>query len=411
MRVLHLIDPGSPGGGACTLRLLAEPLARLRSVAQDVFVVGTRAHADLARRCGVRVTGVIPAPINQPALARRALRRAVRHRERSGPYDVIHAWTLASAGLAEVAAPDRARVTTLTVGPVTGLASQVPLMMLRDPATPVLVTSTAVEREYRSIGLRTERLTVMPPGVNPEAVTPTDRAELRRRWEVDDDAFVVGLLSEPACWADARTAVNLVVRVALSGRRVRLILYPGAKRRPESERWAARLGHRDVMVMDDDVAEPWRVMNGLDAAILIGGELNSMDLTGSGSPFSVLTGGGRRLRPMPGIMPLLWVMSAGVPVIAEASDAVRDVIEDGESGLLVDQHDFNGASDRLVRLYDDRTIAGRIGMNARARVRRSFHTSAYCVRLREVYDRLTGRPVERDAVAETPPMVAEVAGG
>ena len=46
----------------------------------------------------------------------------------------------------------------------------------------------------------------------------------------------------------------------------------------------------------------------------MGGQLNSMDLSGTGSPFAFLTGGGRRLRPMPGTLPLLWAMSAAVPL-------------------------------------------------------------------------------------------------
>ena len=100
-----------------------------------------------------------------------------------------------------------------------------------------------------------------------------------------------------------------------------------------------------------DVAEPWRIVHGLDAAMLIGGDLNSMDLRGTGSPFARLTGGGRRLRPMPGIMPLLWAMSAGVPVVAEASDAVRDVVEDGRTGLLVNQHDINAEQRTHIRRH------------------------------------------------------------
>ena len=68
MKVLHLIDPGSPGGGACTLQLLAEAVDRLRSVDSDVLVIGNRAHRDLAYRCGVPVTGVLSPPINHTTL-------------------------------------------------------------------------------------------------------------------------------------------------------------------------------------------------------------------------------------------------------------------------------------------------------------------------------------------------------
>jgi len=393
LRVLHLIEPGAPGGGGCVLRLLAEPLARLRSVEQDVIILGTRAHADLAARCGVDVTGVLTPPVGHAALARRALTRTMRIYERAhGRYDVIHAWTPQSAMLATMAAADHPRLATFNVGPVSGFTTQLLMMLLEEHGMPLMVASSAVEREFRSLGVRPDLLSVLPPAINPESVDLTDRAELRRQWEVDDQTFVIGLLSEPVNWADARTAMNIAARVTATGRTVRLVMHHGATRRAEAERWAARHGHRDLMIVDDAVAEPWRVVRGLDAALVIGGELNSMDLSGTGSPFAMLTGGGRRLRPLPGLLPLLWVMSAGVPVIAEASDAVSDVIEDGQNGLLVGAGDMNAVCDRIIRIYDDPTIAGRIGMQARRCVQERFHVSAYCVRLKEAYERLAGVP-------------------
>ncbi len=395
MKVLHLIDPRSPGGGACTLKLLAEPLHRLGSVKQDVVVIGNRAHGDLARRCGFEPLGTICPPLSHAAYGRKALARTIAFQEdAAGEYDLIHAWTPRAAILATMAAPNRPRLATLSVGPVSGFETQFVSMLIEQREMPLLASSHAVAREYLSMGVDRRLLSVLPPAVNQETVESEDRADLRRRWEVDSQSFVIGLLSEPTNWADARTAVNVITRVAATGRDVKLLLHHSATRRGEAERWAVRLGFRDLIMVDDAVAEPWRVTAGLDAALLIGGELNSVDLSGAGSPFALFTGGGRRLRPMPGVMPLLWAMSAGLPVIAESSDAVTDIIDDGHSGLLVDQDDTNAAADRIIRIQDDPTIAGRIGMQARSLVRRRFHTSAFCVQLKQAYERLIeGRTV------------------
>src|SRR5262245_54529832 len=109
MRILHLIDPASPGGGACTLRLLAEPLTRLPDSVQDVVVIGTAAHVELARRCGVEPLGAINAPARLTCLAVRPLRELIAIRELTvGHYDLVHAWTAPAAALAAVAAPRRA---------------------------------------------------------------------------------------------------------------------------------------------------------------------------------------------------------------------------------------------------------------------------------------------------------------
>jgi hypothetical protein len=83
--------------------------------------------------------------------------------------------------------------------------------------------------------------------------------------------------------------MDVTMRVAATGRRVRVLLHHAAARRAETEQWSAAMDRRDLMIIDDAVAEPWRVVGGIDAALLAGGELNTIDLSGAGSPFAMLT--------------------------------------------------------------------------------------------------------------------------
>ncbi len=76
MRILHLIDPAAPGGGPCTLKLLAETLTRVAG-RHDVLIAGTTDHIALARRCGLAPLGRIRAPLNRPTLARAAIADSV----------------------------------------------------------------------------------------------------------------------------------------------------------------------------------------------------------------------------------------------------------------------------------------------------------------------------------------------
>lgn len=404
MRALHLIDPATPGGGACTLQLLAEVVTRTRSIEHEVILIGSVAHRALAERCGVQPIGHLCPPRFVPTGGRRALRRLIEQRERAlGRYDLIHAWDAHAAMLATLAAPHRKRLAWINVGPVNNFHTQLLNYLLEHHPMPILTASSAVYREYRSMGINATALDVLPPAVHvPDGETPDrpqpvymcDRMTLRERWGVDETTFVVGLLSEPVNWADARHALNAVMRLALTGRDVRLLLHHTATGRIEALSTARQLGCDDVLIVDDEVAEPWRIVNGLDASLLIGGDLNVMNLRDAGSPFSLLFGGGRRVRPMPGVMPLLWSMSAGVPVVAEASDAVRDIVDDQISGLLVKQNDVNAAVDRLMRLYDDPTVGGRIGSAGKLLVQNRFHISSFCVRLRAVYEQIArNRPI------------------
>ena len=398
MRVLHLIDPGSPGGGACTLQLLAEPLSRLNSVRQDVLIIGHERHEQLARECGVEPTGRLTAPFNQPALAGFAgatLKHYIRVSEEArGQYDLIHTWTSRSTLLAAMAAPNRKRVATLAVGPVNSFVMQLLGAVLEYRPCPLLATSKSVRRDYIAMGLDAEMIDVLQPAVHPEAVELTDRATLRTRWGVEPETFVVGLLAEPVNWCDAKAAVRILALAAESKRDVRLVMHPKANRRIDAQAWAEKIGLDDRLIVDDEIAVPWKVVNGLDAALLLGDDTSTFDLRQRGSAFSLLFGGGRALRPMPGVMPALWAMGAGVPVIADATAAAHEFIRDGVTGLLVNQHDQNQAADRLCRLYDDRTIGGRIGSAARRQVSERHHVSAYCVRLKDVYERIVeGREV------------------
>ncbi|MEM7228179.1 MAG: glycosyltransferase [Planctomycetota bacterium] len=389
MRVLHLIDPGSPGGGACTLQLVADATERLTSVHQDVLIFGHHGHMQLARRSGVTPAGQLSGPRGLPHAGRRGLEEWIEHQENAfDAYDVVHAWTPRMAILATLAAPRHRRLATLSVGPISGLRSQLLIHLLKKNPMPLLATSPAVMAEYVAMGLPEPQLGVLPPAVHAQTIDSAGRDELRDRWGVDDDTMVVGLLSEPVNWADAHAAMHMVMRVAVTGRRVRLLLHPTAYRRAEAEWLVRSFGDTDLMIIDDEAAEPWRVVNGLDTALLLGGPMNMMDLRGAETPWSFFLGGGRRMRPMPGIMPLLWAMASGKPVIAEASQAVADIIQDGVNGFLVNQHDINSVCDRIIRIHDDLTIANRVGANARQTVRQRFHISAYAVRLKETYERI-----------------------
>lgn len=394
MRVLHVVDPGSPGGGACTLQLMAAPLARLTSVRQDVLLVGNGRHERLAERCGVPVTGRLTAPRHQPVMAGflgGAFRRFVRSREEVfGRYDLVHAWTARSALLAAIAAPARRRVATLTIGPVNGFLMRLLARAIDSHPTFLLATSVAVKRDYIAAGVGARHLDVLRPAVHPEAVEDgsDDRDHVRRRWGVDERSFVIGLLCEPVSWSDARRAAVVLSLAAEAGRDVRLVVHPAAQRRVEAVRWLMRIGHAHRLIVDEQLAEPWRCVHGLDAALILGDDTTTPDVSEGGSPFSLLFGGGRALRPMPGVMPALWAMATGVPVIAERSLAMQEVIDHDHTGLLVDQRDINAAASCVVRLFDDPGAGSRLGQAARASIHRAHHVSAYCVQLKEVYERV-----------------------
>ena len=111
----------------------------------------------------------------------------------------------------------------------------------------------------------------------------------------------------------------------------------------------------------------------------------------------LLLGGDRRRRPAPSVLPMLWAMAAGRPVVAEAHGGTMWILGDAEAtgaGMLVPPADVSRAAEGIARFHDDRSVAERTGELGRRVVEGRFHVSAFCVRLRDAWTRLVeDRPV------------------
>ena len=64
--------------------------------------------------------------------------------------------------------------------------------------------------------------------------------------------------------------------------------------------------------------------------------------------------------------------ATGLPVISTRHAGIPDVIVEGETGFLVDEHDVEGMAQYMLRVAHDPGLAGRLGRAARLRVERYF---------------------------------------
>jgi glycosyltransferase involved in cell wall biosynthesis len=72
---------------------------------------------------------------------------------------------------------------------------------------------------------------------------------------------------------------------------------------------------------------------------------------------------------------ILEAMAMGVPVVATSITAIPELIEDGETGLLVPPNDAAALAEALDRLIADPELRRRLAANARARVAERFDVS------------------------------------
>ncbi len=372
MRILHLIDPDPREAGACVLGLAADVLARLDHHRHDVLIIGDTSRLMLAACCGLRPLGGIPATLGRTALAKRGLARFLHADEIvNGGYDLIHAWTMPAAVVAASARPWQ----TIIAGPLTSppgpSMSKRAIMRINRCAVRVLVATPQLHRDWITVGVDPLLCTSQIPGagVDRQRVAPEDRAMFRGRWGVDETTFVVGLVGEPQLRVDTQTAVTAAVRVIHTGRAVKLIVHHAAGLRLAATRWVDPLGIGDLLVIEDDLAQPWTVAPGLDAALVVSRSPRA-------TPF--------RHAPC-GLLAPLWMMAASVPIIAGSNQTVADLLEHERSGLLVQPGDVNAIARGILRLHDDAALSKRLSQAAQELVNSQFDPTTFAQSLDDIY--------------------------
>lgn len=64
--------------------------------------------------------------------------------------------------------------------------------------------------------------------------------------------------------------------------------------------------------------------------------------------------------------------AAGVPVVSTRHAGIPDVVIDGQTGLLVDEHDVGGMAQAMLKLLEDRQLAAEMGARGREFILKNF---------------------------------------
>lgn len=82
---------------------------------------------------------------------------------------------------------------------------------------------------------------------------------------------------------------------------------------------------------------------------------------------------------------MLEAMATGLPVVATRHGGIPEAIEENESGLLVDEEDWEGLSDLILRLIKDPQLYRQIATTARSSVESQFSQGAQIEALEQTY--------------------------
>jgi len=80
-------------------------------------------------------------------------------------------------------------------------------------------------------------------------------------------------------------------------------------------------------------------------------------------------------------------MAASLPVIASNTGGLKEIIQDGESGLLFGTGNIEELTERMLRLYDDKALIQSVSARARERAM-EFDAENYNFKVEHFYNSL-----------------------
>jgi glycosyltransferase involved in cell wall biosynthesis len=295
---------------------------------------------------------------------------------REAGIEVAHLHWWFPAGMALWPSSVLGRVPTVVTSHGTDLFMLRTLAALRGPARAILrraaavtTVSQALASEVRALGLDPARVSVLPMPFDLE--TFGERAGAGEARD-DDHVLFVGRLSEQKGVSDLLHAIALLAsdRPALRLR----VIGDGAER-ARLERQAETLGIATRTRFDGarstaDVAAAYRraTVLAVPSTTGAGGEREGFGLVA------------------------VEAMLAGLPVVATATGGLVDIVQDGDTGLLVPERQPERLALAIGRLLDDRIEREAIAGRARASASERFAPRGIAARYVALYERVAQKP-------------------
>ncbi len=198
----------------------------------------------------------------------------------------------------------------------------------------VLCPSAATAADLSDAGIPTERICVVPLGVDQRAADPVDVEALRSRYGLHGSVVLWVGVAEPR-----KNLAGLVEAMAAVPDAVLVLVGPPGWG-VDVERLVAPLSERARVVgpVSEDEKRSWYALADVFAFP------------------SLLEGFG---------LPVLEAMAQGTPVVTSATTATAEVV--GSGGVLVDPTDSGSLAEGIRHLLDDAVAAGRFAAAGRAR--------------------------------------------
>ena len=241
-----------------------------------------------------------------------------------------------------------------------------------------------VVAHLRERHVRARRFLTIYDGINCDAFAPGGGPAVRREFGIPDDAPVVGIVGHIQSWKGQLLVVEAVAKARARHPELRCLVVGGV------HRMGAEYGAR---IRETIAAQ------GLEQHVILTGArrdvpacIDAMDVVIHSST-----------RPEPFGRVLIEAMALGKPMIAPSEGGPREVVVDGETGILVPPRDADALAAAITRLVENPSERTAMGNAGRARVEAVFDIRHHVHAVESVFDDILGRRAPARGLADAAP--------
>jgi glycosyltransferase involved in cell wall biosynthesis len=231
------------------------------------------------------------------------------------------------------------------------------------PVTRVAAISRFIKQQLVEVGVPERKISLVYNGVDARRYSPDPAAkqQLTKALSIRPEEIILATLSYLKPHKNIDVVIEACQQLAKRGVACRLLVIGEGRMRCEWEALAEKLGIADRIHWLGHVSDPIPILQGCDAFLMVS--------TGEGFGLA-----------------LAEAMACGTAVVAARSGALSEIVEDGESGILVPPRDVSALADAIEKLAKDEEQRRRMARRGTERVRRHYTVEASIQKMINVYE-------------------------
>lgn len=219
-------------------------------------------------------------------------------------------------------------------------------------ADAVFAVSSELRNYYcEQVGFPSERMLVIPNGINLDRIDRAEAGSLRGELGIAPEDFVIGTVARLDRTKDTLTLCRAFARMAHDSRGakrpLRLLIIGEGEQKEALRKFSLEQGLAHEILLTGtrhDVPQLLKIM-----------DLFSLPSLSEGLPITILE-----------------AMSASLPIVATRVGALPELVEEGVTGFLVEPQRDDLLAERILRLYNHRAEAAAFGRAGRKKIESAF---------------------------------------